>query len=81
MRFHNLAQPVSLHMGIDLGGRNVSMSKHLLDGAEVVAFYEVKGAHIHNAASLRAFKEARSAFTQWRFIFAQKFPSGWTTAE
>lgn len=46
-----------------------------------VVFYEVKGPHIHNPASLLRFKEARRAFPFWRFVFAQKLASGWTTAE
>lgn len=44
-------------------------------------FYEVKGPHIHNSASIRAFKEARSAFPFWTFIFAQKLKTGWATTE
>jgi|GEM_PF-6767980 len=48
-------------------------------GTEFYCF-EVKGAHIHNAASLRAFKEARAAFPHWRFVFAQWKGGEWLLA-
>lgn len=41
---------------------------------------EVKGPHIHSAASLRAFKEARAAFPMWSFIFAQWKGGEWLLA-
>ena len=41
---HHLAEPFGLHVGIDLGGRNVSMAKHLLDRAQVrPTFQQVAG--------------------------------------
>lgn len=43
--------------------------------------HEVKGPHIHNPASIRAFKEAKAAFPFWTFIFAQKRKDGWTSTE
>lgn len=46
----------------------------------VFEVWEVKGGHIHSAASLRAFKEARAAFPFWNFRFAQKRGTEWTTA-
>jgi hypothetical protein len=46
----------------------------------VCTIYEVKGAHIHNSASIRAFKEARAAFPFWTFVFCQKTKEGWATA-
>lgn len=45
----------------------------------IVEIWEVKGGHIHSAASLRAFKEARAAFPFWSFRFAQKRGTEWTT--
>jgi hypothetical protein len=46
----------------------------------MVEFWEVKGPHIHNPGSIRAFKEARAAFPFWSFKFAQKSKDGWKTA-
>lgn len=73
-----LFEPCTLHLP---SGTRYTPDVLVLDGRDVVAFYEVKGTHIHSTASLRAFKEARAAFNFWRFIFAQKFSTGWTTAE
>lgn len=50
------------------------------DSGRVLEIWEVKGGHIHNDASLRAFKEARAAFPFWSFRFAQKRGTEWTTA-
>lgn len=50
------------------------------EGGQVLAVYEVKGPHIHNSASIRAFKEARSAFPWWPFKFAQLTKDGWAIA-
>ncbi len=47
----------------------------------ILEIWECKGPHIHSAASLRAFKEARSAFPFWAFKFAQKRSGVWTIAE
>lgn len=44
---------------------------------EIKAIYEVKGAHIHNARSKHAYKEAVAAFPFWSFQFAQKTKAGW----
>lgn len=49
-----------------------------VDG-RILEIWEVKGGHIHNDASLRAFKEARAAFPFWNFRFAQKRGTEWTT--
>ncbi len=51
----------------------------VITGAMVVVIYEVKGPHIHNSASVRAFKEARAAFPFWHFVFCQKTKGGWAT--
>ena len=51
----------------------------VLNENRVLAVYETKGAHIHSAASIRAFKEACSAFPFWSFCFAQKTKGGWAT--
>lgn len=47
------------------------------NGGGPTFIYETKGAHIHSAASIRAFKEARAAFPFWSFIFAQKSKGEW----
>jgi hypothetical protein len=44
-----------------------------------IEFWEVKGPHIHSSASIRAFKEAKSAFLFFDFKFAQKTKDGWVT--
>jgi hypothetical protein len=49
-------------------------------GSFVMLAYEVKGPHIHNPASIRAFKEAKSAFPWIVFVFAQKRKGEWTFA-
>ena len=41
---------------------------------------EVKGPHIHNSRSIHAWKEARSAFPHWRFVFAQWVRGEWALA-
>jgi len=46
----------------------------------IYEFWEVKGPHIHNSASIRAFKEARAAYPLWSFRFAQKTKGGWAEA-
>jgi hypothetical protein len=51
------------------------------DLGKIIEIWEVKGPHIHSAASLRAFKEARSAFPFWKFKFAQRRNGAWTLAE
>lgn len=47
---------------------------------QILLVVECKGPHIHSAASLRAFKEARSAFSWLCFRFAQKRQGQWTIA-
>ena len=49
------------------------------DGS-VLAIYEVKGPHIHNARSIHALKEAKAAFPFWTFHFSQLTKDGWATA-
>jgi len=49
-------------------------------GERLLLVVEVKGAHIHNSASIRAFKEARAAWPALRFRFAQKCRDGWRVA-
>lgn len=46
----------------------------------ICTIYEIKGARVHNPASIRAFKEARAAFPFWIFRFAQKTKGGWAEA-
>lgn len=46
----------------------------------IVCVYEVKGGHIHNSASVRAFKEAAAAFPEWKFGFAQLRKTQWTVS-
>lgn len=46
-----------------------------------ITFFEVKGPHIHNQRSIHAFKEARSAFPFWSWIFMQHRGGQWTFAE
>jgi hypothetical protein len=52
----------------------------VLSGSAIVEVWEVKGAYLHSAASLRAWKEARAAFPFWRFGFAQLRGTEWTVA-
>ncbi|MEZ0277113.1 MAG: hypothetical protein ACAH88_19540 [Roseimicrobium sp.] len=52
----------------------------VLCGSAIVEVWEVKGAYLHNAAFLRAWKEARAAFPFWRFGFAQLRGTEWTVA-
>lgn len=54
-----------------------TLSEQMSQGT-IMEFWEVKGAHIHSSASIRAFKEARAAFPFWKFRFAQKRKDGWT---
>jgi hypothetical protein len=51
----------------------------MVNGNVIVAMYEVKGPHIHNQRSIHAFKEAKSAYPHWQWIFAQKTKAGWAT--
>ena len=52
----------------------------VLFGSDISEIWEVKGAYLHNAASLRAWKEARAAFPFWLFGFAQLRGTEWTVA-
>jgi len=56
-------------------------SVFLKSAPQLVLVVETKGPRIHNAASIRAFKEARSAFPWLRFRFAQKRKGEWAIAE
>jgi hypothetical protein len=47
---------------------------------QILVVVECKGPYIHSAAALRAFKEARSAFSWLSFRFAQKRAGLWTVA-
>ncbi len=49
--------------------------------AQLALVVETKGPHIHSAASLRAFKEARAAFPFLKFRFCQKIKGEWRIAE
>lgn len=51
----------------------------VMKGDRVIAVCEVKGPHIHNAASIRAFKEAAASFPGWDFFFCQLTKNGWAT--
>ena len=47
----------------------------------IIEFWEIKGGYIHpKGGSIRAFKEARSAFPFWSFRFAQLRKTEWTIA-
>lgn len=50
------------------------------DGPALLCVAEVKGAFIHNPRSLHAFKEARSAFADWPWVFAQWKNNEWNLA-
>ena len=47
------------------------------DGPTLLCIAEVKVAFIHNSRSVHAFKEARSAFAYWPWMFAQWKNNEW----
>ncbi len=73
-----LFEPITFHLP---SGTRYTPDWIVAGDERIILVVECKGAHIHSAASLRAFKEARSAFPFWRFRFAQKTKEGWAVAE
>jgi hypothetical protein len=51
----------------------------VMHGPAIVEIWEVKGAHVHNARSILAFKEAVAAYPFWQFGFAQCVKGDWRT--
>jgi len=69
-----LFEPFTLHLP---SGTRYTPDLVVLRGAEIVCLCEVKGPRIHNGHTLRAYKEAVSAFPMWTWRFAQKQTEGW----
>ncbi len=52
----------------------------VLDGATIIEACESKGPKVLNGHTIRAFKEAKAAFPQLKFVFRQKTAQGWAAA-
>lgn len=85
-------EPITLHLPsgtrytpdwwvISVAPSNYPTQEEKLSQGVVLEVWEVKGAHIHNSASIRAFKEARAAFPFWSFKFAQLVKGEWRVEE